>query len=81
MWAHYAGNGSGYCIEYEIDPRKNSENMRYVPVQYVSELKAFCVTEAIFSPHQFLYRAVSTKHVDWAYEKEVRLVSLEVRGE
>lgn len=76
MWAHYADQGQGFCIEYEIDWGCQSEDVRYVPVQYTSEIPELCLSEAMFTPHQFLYRVLATKHSDWAYEQEVRLVCL-----
>jgi len=76
MWAHYASNGQGFCIEYEVDGFKNDQDVRYVPVQYASEIPELCLSEAMFTPHQFLQRVMATKHADWAYEQEVRLVCL-----
>lgn len=76
MWAHYASNGQGFCVEYEVDAFKNDQDVRYVPVQYASEIPELCLSEAMFAPHQFLYRVIATKHADWAYEQEVRLVCL-----
>ena len=76
MWAHYADEGRGFCIAYEVEPLQNPSDLRYTPVHYVSSVPTYCLTEALFAPHQFLYRAMATKHVDWAYEKEIRLVSM-----
>lgn len=76
MWAHYASQGKGFCIEYEVDSSQNNQDVRYVPVQYASEIPELCLSEAMFTPHQFLYRVIATKHADWAYEQEVRLVCL-----
>jgi hypothetical protein len=81
MWAHYANNGQGFCIEYEVDWGKQQQNFRYVPVLYASETPAFCITEAMFTPHQFLQRVMATKHSDWAYEQEIRLVCLTDKGQ
>lgn len=81
MWAHYANNGQGFCIEYEVDWGKQQRDFRYVPVQYMSEAPELCITEAMFTPHQFLYRVLATKHADWAYEQETRLVCLTSKGQ
>jgi hypothetical protein len=81
MWAHYANNGQGFCIEYDIDWGKQQPDFRYVPVLYASETPAFCITEAMFTPHQFLQRVMATKHSDWAYEQEIRLVCLTDKGQ
>lgn len=80
MWAHYANSGQGFCIEYEVDWDKQQTDFRYVPVQYASQVPEMCITEAMFTPHQFLYRVLATKHADWAYEQEVRLVCLTDKG-
>lgn len=81
MWAHYANSGQGFCIEYEVDWGKQQPDFRYVPVQYTSNPPQLCITEAMFTPHQFLYRVLSTKHADWAYEQEIRLVCLTSKGQ
>lgn len=81
MWAHYANSGQGFCIEYEVDWGKQQPDFRYVPVQYTSEPPELCITEAMFTPHQFLYRVLATKHADWAYEQEIRLVCLTSKGQ
>lgn len=81
MWAHYADEGKGFCIEYEVDWGKQQPDFRYVPVQYISEAPQLCITEAMFTPHQFLYRVLATKHADWAYEQEIRLVCLTGKGQ
>lgn len=80
MWAHYANEGKGFCIEYEVDWLQQTQDVRYVPVHYMSETPELCVSEAMFAPHQFLQRVMASKHVDWAYEHEIRLVSLSSKG-
>lgn len=80
MWAHYANNGQGFCIEYEVDWGHQSTDIRYVPVQYSSAVPELCFSEAMFTPHQFLQRVMASKHSDWAYEQEVRLVCLNAKG-
>lgn len=81
MWAHYANNGQGFCIEYEVDWGHQTPDIRYVPVQYSSSVPELCFSEAMFTPHQFLQRVMASKHSDWAYEQEVRLVCLNRKGE
>ncbi len=80
MWAHYANNGQGFCIEYEVDWDHQTPDIRYVPVQYSSAVPELCFSEAMFTPHQFLPRVIASKHSDWAYEQEVRLVCLNGKG-
>lgn len=51
MWAHYANEGKGFCIEYEVDWLQQTQDVRYVPVHYMSETPELCVSEAMFAPH------------------------------
>jgi len=74
MWAHYASNSQGFCIEYDVDWSNRNGDFLYFPVQYVSELPELCMTEAMFTPSQFLGRALASKHSDWSYEREIRIV-------
>jgi hypothetical protein len=74
MWAHYADDGKGFCIEYWVDWGHIPNDFLYLPVQYLSHLQDLCITEAMFTPHQFLNRALASKHSDWAYEREIRIV-------
>lgn len=80
MWAHYADDGRGFCIEYEVDWTCPMDEVLYVPVQYVSQVPELCLSEAMFTPHQFLHLVLASKHSDWAYEREVRLVWLHGKG-
>lgn len=66
MFAHYAKNHSGVCLEYEVDKRD------FFEVNYVEEfpkMKIFNPDEGSAIKHRML-----TKHEDWAYEKEYRLI-------
>lgn len=78
MWAHYASSHQGFCIEYSVKPMKtaleNQGDFSQFHVQYSSELPELCVSEALFCPHTTLERLLATKHTDWAYENEWRLV-------
>jgi hypothetical protein len=82
MWAHYAQSHQGFCVEYAVGHMTlASENMfSSFHVQYTSQLPELCISEALFSPHQTLSRMLATKHLDWAYENEWRLVHLEKKG-
>lgn len=80
MWAHYANSGKGFCIEYEVDWTKVPYGFMQLSVQYVSQLSELCITEAMFTPDQFLDRALATKHIDWSYEQEIRIISCNGKG-
>lgn len=72
MWAHYADNHKGFCIEYEVA----IETPGLLEVNYSSKLPAPSVTELLFSPEETLRRILTTKKMEWNYEKEWRLVYL-----
>lgn len=72
MWAHYADNHKGFCIEYEVA----IETPGLLEVNYSSKLPAPSVTELLFSPEETLRRILTTKKMEWNYEKEWRLVFL-----
>jgi hypothetical protein len=83
MWAHYADNHRGFCIEYDIksvsdinDPRR-----RFLfPVVYSENL--FDATEHYYGKEDikknklYIVRAALIKAKDWYYENEWRLVFL-----
>lgn len=87
LWAHYANNHNGYCLEYEI-----IDNTFLYPVIY--EEKRYAANSIItnlvhqaykmikegdrrnnsISPQQaIILQSHFCKHKSWAYEKEVRL--------
>lgn len=72
MWAHYADSHTGFCIEYDVD-EANSE-LEYV--NYASQLPAPSISELLFCPDESFLRILTTKSIEWSYEKEVRLVHL-----
>lgn len=80
MWSHYANSHQGLCVEYLIKPMSITETFFQMSVTYSSELPSICLSELLFSPHKVLPRLLATKHIDWAYEKEWRLVHLEAKG-
>ena len=83
MWAHYAENSKGFCVEYKFD--KNFQNSNYaradislMPVIYSAEpfYKTFKFLY-YFNPnklHKFLYKNLLFKGDDWKIEKEWRII-------
>jgi hypothetical protein len=85
MWSHYGASHAGLCVEYAVHPMKfarEPSNLVFSQhyVQYTTQLPTISFTELLFSPHQVLPRMVATKHADWAYEKEWRLVHFTQKG-
>lgn len=78
MWAHYAQNYQGFCIEYEYEAwslvSKNNGNFSMSPAIYTSNLPEFNLMEILFSPREVTEKLYATKSEYWSYEKEHRLV-------
>lgn len=81
MWSHYADQHAGFCIEYRVEKERLTTEARQMfvqqQVQYVSALPEICLSEVLFSPHQVLCRLLSTKSIEWTYEREWRLINFE----
>jgi|SRR5450830_76237 len=74
MWAHYADSHTGFCVEYEVD----EVSAPLYEVNYSSQLPSLSVNELIFCPEESLLRVLTTKNLEWSYEKEVRLINLNI---
>lgn len=84
MWAHYAGNFTGFCIEYDIEKLtltlENGLTIPYglFPVQYLRSRVMVNMLElgktTTYSDILFcVLKAMLCKHEDWAKEEEWRL--------
>ncbi|MDO9178953.1 MAG: DUF2971 domain-containing protein [Agitococcus sp.] len=79
MWSHYANSHQGFCIEYAVSKFNlalSEKDFLQFDVQYYSQLPELCLTELLFSPHQSISRIFATKRIEWAYEREWRLVHI-----
>jgi hypothetical protein len=70
MWAHYAGNHTGFCVGYE--PTGHLPD----PVTYKSYIDNHGLSELLLSSHHLIHRALTSKHAVWANEKETRSIEL-----
>ena len=57
-----------------------SDILQY-PVSYTATLPSISMTEVLFAPSNVGRRMLATKSIDWAYEKEWRLIHLTTKGE
>lgn len=80
MWAHYAKYHTGFCIEYDFTPLgEKSLTTRFLYPVFYSELlhdhSAFFtnIDKERVNPLSIVLPVI-TKAIDWAYEKEWRLV-------
>jgi hypothetical protein len=85
MWAHYADNHKGFCIEYDLKGISDISDPRrcfLFPVVYSENL--FDATDLYYGGEDikknqlYLLRAALIKAIDWSYENEWRLVFLKV---
>ena len=72
MWAHYANSHTGFCVEYEVDEIVAP----LFEVNYASILPSPSINELILCPEESFLRILTTKTLEWSYEKEVRCISL-----
>ena len=80
LWAHYADNHEGICIEYDF---KNCDNLFLktfcFPVNYVekSDVTDDLISLVVYKNSDkwlFLHKSANTKSIDWEYEKEWRII-------
>jgi len=77
MWSHYANKHKGVCIgfNFNIAPPLNLFQAKVVYKKKFDKSVNFFA-----NPDDFYSNWLLTKSIDWKYEKEVRLVSLEKKG-
>lgn len=69
MWSHYADKHKGVCLGFEVPDGALTE-IKYVPKRIYGHVAANNTpTEA---EQEYFLRIVSTKHVGWSYEQEMR---------
>lgn len=74
MWAHYADESRGVCVEYEVDV----DNVNLFPVTYTNTLPSLSTSDIIFDSKNSMIKVLTTKSIDWSYEREWRLVHEEI---
>ena len=77
MWAHYANNHKGFCVEYEL--LEISKQLAFTPVPVIYSNEKTCV-KSLFPEHleesviKLVIDSLSTKSTEWSYEKEWRII-------
>ncbi|MBQ7204203.1 MAG: DUF2971 domain-containing protein [Eubacterium sp.] len=77
MWAHYANNHRGICVEYELLEISNMLNFSPVPVIYDNEKTSFNYLNenTIDSDSTRVFvESITSKSPEWSYEKEWRII-------
>lgn len=71
MWAHYANNHRGFCIEY--DSKKLKElNYVYIPIKYSTLFEPSWMYSFHNSIKKLIFNSIYVKSNEWGYEKEWR---------
>lgn len=77
MWAHYANNHRGICVEYDLMEINKQLNFTPVPIIYSNEMVCFNAlnpdTVGDDSVALFL-RSITSKSEEWSYEHEWRII-------
>jgi Protein of unknown function (DUF2971). len=70
MWAHYAGNHKGYCVQY------SNPSISFLPMSYSNTSVPIYISDLLFSSRAYINRVLNTKYSSWAYENETRITVL-----
>lgn len=76
MWSHYADNHTGVVLEFDTGEPPFSEigNDSILTVKYSDRKPDYTHFDYGNGFKEEMYRVAATKAIDWAYEKEVRIV-------
>ena len=79
MWTHYANNHQGFCIGYNTDKlmqfiSTQTDKFGISPVTYTAQLPVIIPTIRAKSRLDNIISRVTTKSIEWSYEKEFRIV-------
>jgi hypothetical protein len=78
LWAHYADNFKGICIEIEIDETiLEIHKINYSPMNPIpsENYKGLLGDEEELTPYNWALASLNHKYEEWAYEHEYRLLS------
>lgn len=77
MWAHYANNHSGMCVEYELLEISRQLGFSPVPVIYSNEksiLRSINQETIDEDTMSALIESITSKSPEWSYEREWRII-------
>ena len=77
MWAHYANNHRGICVEYDLLEINKQLRFSAIPVIYSADRVCFrSITEDSIEKDSLsvFIESVSSKSLEWSYEKEWRII-------
>lgn len=77
MWAHYANNHRGMCVEYNLMEINKQLNFTPVPIIYSNDRVVFNVLNpdtAGDDASALFIQSITSKSEDWSYEREWRII-------
>ncbi len=77
MWAHYANNHRGMCVEYDLMEINQQLNFTPIPIIYSDERVCFNTLNPATAGNdsmRFFIRSITSKSKDWSYEREWRII-------
>lgn len=76
MWAYYADNHKGFCVEYEVDEEEVKKNAFLLKDVIYKEDRPEALVSRDDIDQEKLIEQIRTKSHLWSHENEVRLISL-----
>ncbi|MBP7654141.1 DUF2971 domain-containing protein [Candidatus Dependentiae bacterium] len=73
MWAHYAESHKGICIGFKLEGFEDKDKI--LKVQYSNEIPDIRLGEILYFDGRLSTKLFATKAIDWAYEKEWRILT------
>ena len=77
MWAHYANNHRGMCVEYELMEINRQLNFTPIPVIYSEDracIRSLNLDTVGRDTTKVFLESLTTKSSEWSYEKEWRII-------
>lgn len=73
LWSHYADSHRGICVEYDSDALALNDMYQTLPVIYAESHPNMSIARKTVQELATVF--VTAKSIEWAYEKEYRIVS------
>lgn len=77
MWAAYADEENGICIEYDAKDILSRYGYNLAPVEYTDDIPSAPYSMNFDEIIKFLHRICLTKKSSWSYEQEWRVVAIQ----
>ncbi|HBM16794.1 MAG TPA: hypothetical protein DD381_10690 [Lentisphaeria bacterium] len=70
MWSHYADSHKGLCLEIEVEENSNTISR----VKYSEDIPKHTLHDIFIKRDTNIFDLLITKHIDWDYENEYRII-------